>query len=327
MYWALTELPRPLIDVRPAVEFEINFPTRIFSFLKDPEHAHHSPEQWAELVSRAFLTLGTVPRSESNRRMTPDGWQIRLVATGWALRGYTRAKRDLIAAGYDAAKVEQMPVGQVMAVDEMQYSRQIASESLKWSFRPDPEGWARLKHAEPALLRKPHLGPGPTTSANRSRSILCSCRRYCRRVEAPMMRRDVSIAADRAIEAIRMHAAQNGGKLPRSLADVSVVPVPNNPWLGTPFPYKVEGDKATLEVRRGTEARQPMQESDYLFEITIAGARCQSETNVAQCFRIQITGVAEWNPINSESRRGGTVRGCGSQPDCWWPALAWAQCL
>jgi hypothetical protein len=269
LYWALTELPRPLIDVRPAVEFEINFPTRIFSFLKDPEHTHHSPEQWAELVSRAFLTLDRL----ASERPTDDtyGWPVRLVATGWALRGYTRAKHDLIAAGYDAAKVEQMPVGQVMAVDEVQYSRQIASESLKWSFLPYPEGWARLKHAETELIRNHYLGPGPRTREPIPiNSLLLPA---IRAAGDAMMRRDVSVAADRAIEAIRMHAAQNGGKLPQSLADVSVVPVPNNPWLGTPFPYRVEGDKATLEVRRGTEAPQPMQESDYLFEITIAGAR------------------------------------------------------
>src|SRR5580704_2764468 len=57
LYWALTELPRPLVDMRPSVEFEVRFPSRIFPFLKDPEHAHHSPEQWAGLISRAYLTL------------------------------------------------------------------------------------------------------------------------------------------------------------------------------------------------------------------------------------------------------------------------------
>ena len=66
-------------------------------------------------------------------------------------------------------------------------------------------------------------------------------------------RSEVMTAANRVIEAIRMHAAANGGKLPQSLAEITVVPVPNHPQFGTPFPYRLEGDKAILEARRRTE--------------------------------------------------------------------------
>jgi hypothetical protein len=278
LYWALTELPRPLIDMRPAVEFEVRFPSRVFPFLKDPEHAQHSPEQWAELVSQAYVTLD---RLGSDRpRDDVHGWQARLLATGLALRGYTQAKRDLIAAGYDAAKIEQMPVGQVLAIDEVQQCRYIASESLKWSFLPYPEGWRRQKQAESDLIRSRYLNPPPT-----SREVIpinaLLLPATTSGIEA-MIRRDISIAADRVIEAIRMHAALHGGKLPQTLPEISVVPVPNHPRFGTPFPYKVEGDKATLEARRMTEAPTPMQEGDYIFEITISGDRRPSQSRSAQ---------------------------------------------
>ena len=39
-----------------------------------------------------------------------------------------------------------------------------------------------------------------------------------------------------------MHAAANGGKLPATLADVTVVPVPLDPVTGKPFDYRLEGD-------------------------------------------------------------------------------------
>jgi tetratricopeptide (TPR) repeat protein len=269
LYWALTELPRPLIDLRPAVEFEVRFPPRIFPFLKDPEHAQHSPEQWAELVSQAYRTLDqlTDERTRDNLRE----WQSRLTATGLALRGYTRAKEDLIAAGYDAAKIEQMPVGQVLAVDEARQCRYLASESLKWSFLPYPEGWRRQKQAESALIRDRYLNP-PLTSREAIPINALLLPATTQGLEA-MIRRDVAVAADRVVEAIRMHAAQNGGKLPQTLADITVVPAPANPRLGTPFPYRLEGDKAFLEVRKMTEAPQPMQESDSIFEITITHDR------------------------------------------------------
>jgi len=277
LYWALTELPRPLIDMRPSVEFEVRFPSRVFPFLKDPEHAHHSPEQWAELISRAYVTLD---RLASERPRDDSSWQARLLATGLALRGYTQAKRDLIAAGYDAAKIDQMPVGQVLAVDEVQQSRYIASESLKWSFLPYPEGWRRQKQAESDLIRSGYLNPPPT-----SREVIpinaLLLPATTSGIEA-MIRRDISIAADRVIEAIRMHAALHGGKLPRSLSEITVVPVPNHPRFGTPFPYTLEGDKAILEARRMTEAPAPLQEGDYIFEITVAGDRHRSETRAAE---------------------------------------------
>jgi hypothetical protein len=47
------------------------------------------------------------------------------------------------------------------------------------------------------------------------------------------------------IEAIRMAGASNGGKLIDSL-DQSPVPVPNDPFTGKPFSYKVSGDVAVL---------------------------------------------------------------------------------
>jgi hypothetical protein len=48
-----------------------------------------------------------------------------------------------------------------------------------------------------------------------------------------------------AIEAIRMAAAENGGKFVDSL-DATPVPVPNDPFTDRPFSYQVNGDVATL---------------------------------------------------------------------------------
>jgi hypothetical protein len=58
-----------------------------------------------------------------------------------------------------------------------------------------------------------------------------------------------AFASMQVIEAIRMHAAETG-KLPATLADVTIVPVPNNPVTGQPFPYKLDAATgvATLDV-------------------------------------------------------------------------------
>ncbi len=265
LYWAYTELPRPFIDLRPSVEVELSSPARIFPMLKDPEHAEHSPEQWADIISRAVHTLSRLSSYDQPEGIF--GWESRLAATGLALRGYTQAKRDLIATGYDAAKVEQMPVGQVLAIDEANQSHYIADEMRKWTLVSYPDGWRRMKDAARELIQNRYLNPGLS-----SREVIPINSVLLPAVESAgeaSIRRDISIAANRVIEAIRMQAAQNGGKLPQSLSDVTVVPVPVHPRFGTPFPYKLEGDKATLEVRRVSDAKQRLQEGDYIFELTI----------------------------------------------------------
>jgi hypothetical protein len=59
-----------------------------------------------------------------------------------------------------------------------------------------------------------------------------------------------NLAALQMIEAIRMHAAAGGGKLPAALAEVTIVPVPRNPATGEPFPYTfgTVAGTATLDV-------------------------------------------------------------------------------
>ena len=55
------------------------------------------------------------------------------------------------------------------------------------------------------------------------------------------------LTALQVIEALRMHAAANKGRLPKSLDEIGQVPVPTDPFVGKPFPYRLEGDTAVLE--------------------------------------------------------------------------------
>jgi len=59
-------------------------------------------------------------------------------------------------------------------------------------------------------------------------------------------RLDRQLAALSAVEALRSHAAANGGALPKRLEDVTETPVPQNPATGKPFDYRLENDTATL---------------------------------------------------------------------------------
>ncbi len=66
-----------------------------------------------------------------------------------------------------------------------------------------------------------------------------------RRMQARLEQR---MALLRHVEALRMYAESHEGKLPTKLADIAV-PLPNDPFTGKPFVYKVESATAHLHGR------------------------------------------------------------------------------
>ena len=61
------------------------------------------------------------------------------------------------------------------------------------------------------------------------------------------MRLDGLLVRLQTIEALRMHAAANAGKLPGSLSEITLVPIPINPITGQSIIYHLEGETAVLE--------------------------------------------------------------------------------
>jgi hypothetical protein len=74
------------------------------------------------------------------------------------------------------------------------------------------------------------------------------------------------LALLRTVEALRMYAAEHGGAWPAKLADVSV-PVPVDPFTGTPFRYEASGSTAHL---RGTPPRGEEQNAVYNLHYELA---------------------------------------------------------
>jgi hypothetical protein len=79
-------------------------------------------------------------------------------------------------------------------------------------------------------------------------------------------RLDRRIAALRVIEALRLHAATNGGNFPDKLADVTVVPVPDDPGTGKPFDFQADGKTATLS---STVPGEPLEHNGLRYRLTL----------------------------------------------------------
>ncbi|HUG92516.1 MAG TPA: hypothetical protein VML55_16880, partial [Planctomycetaceae bacterium] len=245
LYWALSELPRPLIDLREAFRHEMSMPQQMFPFLKDAETAQRSPEEWQSIIRESFQRFAEV-QGLAGRSDELDRTRLDFMAAGLALKGYPQAKQDLIEAGYDAERVEKMPVAQVVAIHQSRVYRHMYHEMFKWVLLPYPEGAQRRREAEQKLKAGGYFGTvGTTREIIPIASLLLPAVMQVSEAEIRLASRTAGL---RAVEAVRMQAAANGGKWPKSLEEVTVVPVPANPRDGKPFPYRVEGETAILEV-------------------------------------------------------------------------------
>ncbi|MHC4176346.1 MAG: hypothetical protein ACYSWU_02500 [Planctomycetota bacterium] len=231
LYWALTHLPDPVIDMRPGLGTEWAMLYFSYPELRDLEGKDYSPEQWRERLNKLAETIfsldGGVP---------PVG--IDVVTTALALKGYPLARQGLIEQGYRRDQVEAMPVPKVILLYTMQTYEELRDDLFKWFAVPYYEAREGMDKAEG------NLRDGLRREVVPLASILLPALHAAHRADANSRR---NIAVLRVIEAIRLYGAAHDGKLPNQLSDITDVPVPIDPTTGKPFVYQRNGSKAVLE--------------------------------------------------------------------------------
>lgn len=262
VYWALAQLPRPLVNLQPALEFELAMPFQMFPFLKDAETAERTPEQWQKLIVQTMRDLNSLS-NEPSQRLTDA--QLQLAATAMMMAAYPEAKKQLIDSGMEREKVEAMPVAQVVAIQASRNYRYTYQEVFKWSLLPFPDGQHRMQQSleklkKDGLLHRPF-------DTREILPIATSLMPAVENVQLSVARMERRRAALETIEAIRMHAARTG-ELPAALDQLSVVPAPANPFTGRPFDYRRdERGRGILEER--SPGFDPVRANDrkYLIEL------------------------------------------------------------
>lgn len=241
LYWALASLPRPLVDVRNAIQQEMNFPLQMFPFMEDPESLSYTPQQWRQVIGDALQQMTAV----SSDSTPPSNLAYQTAATGLILSGYSNAKQALIDEGMDPELVEAMPVGKVIAIRTARVYREVYQESIKWTFIPYSQSYRQMAQSIKKLKEKGYLQPGNSPGILPVAALLLPAIEPA--TLAPVrMQRDV--AALQTIEALRRAAADNDGQLPATLTQLEQSPPPLDPVTGQPFIYKLDGTRFVLEL-------------------------------------------------------------------------------
>jgi hypothetical protein len=235
LYWPLTALPRPLIGMRRGEELEQHMLLMQFPDLADLDRPR-STKQWDEVLARVRTEYRRILRIEHGSKPVPasrppDEPADRSPDLETA-RKYLIEQRQL-----PAARVKEMPAAQVLAVWIRAAYTDYQDDYYKASYLPFAKARPLFAAARKRLLTAPD-----TEAVGLVRALLPALDK----VQLAQVRLDRRIAALRVIEAVRLHAAAHGGKLPDKLSDVTVAPIPDDPGTGKPFVYQRDGATATL---------------------------------------------------------------------------------
>ena len=233
LYWALTTLPHPLLDMRRSLQMEMDAVYASLPELRRLKDEVLSDDEVIQIWKKATAT-------EVSRPSSLEAALMNTYLVAGAMKTYPKAKQYLLARGKTTEEVESLPKLYVVLLYQHDQNRRRCDATLKWCDVPYWQAADKLKESEEASRA---MG-GDMDVITIAFSINAPWIRliYLRNA---FMERDLAML--RCVEAIRMYAAGHDSKLPQALGDITEVPIPADPVYGRAFSYQVAEGKAVIE--------------------------------------------------------------------------------
>jgi len=236
LYFALTDLPQPFLNLRQPLEGERLGVYATFPGLPDVILKSDAPPMTAQQIQESVAFIGAVSFPDD-----ADEKAALTKLTKTILARHEAATKAVIASGRPRAKVVAMPHVQVALLHAMLEFDAALDEVLVAQNLPYPQCAERVRKVvetvENARKNDPNAPALPVAREMLYRIDLVTLFR---------VRTDRRFAALRTVEAIRLYAATHDGKFPARLADIEEVPAPLDPVTAKDFEYRCDGDVATL---------------------------------------------------------------------------------
>jgi hypothetical protein len=231
LYWALTDLPRPLLDIRRSFRSELNTIYRSFPALRELKKGKLTAEEARRLAEKAFTACAP--------GMEKPGGLTKAAAAALASKYHAAAKKALIASGRPAKEVEAMSAVQAVALHYLEDYDRARDEILQWLAVPAWQGRAHLEKVEAAYRKR--AGEDGNVFIKLLMPALM-------KVSAAHLRLGRHLAGLRGAEALRLYVAAHG-KPPAKWGDLTV-PGPLDPFTGKGFDswYRLSDGTGVLDV-------------------------------------------------------------------------------
>jgi hypothetical protein len=223
LYWALSNLPSPMIPLDKGMGAERVWMVAELRDLDDG--APMSSTQIKKVIGRVD-ELRKLEGRPGKRAKGTRAWLDEHTKNEELVQA---ARRHLIEYGIPEERVQRFPADQVMLLDQKLEYEVRRDDLMKFMNLP---AW---QIGELAGLQKSDMELG----------LFELFIPAVYKVRLAQGRVDQRLALLRHVEALRLYAAEHGGRLPEKLADISV-PLPDNPFTGKPFLYNVDGTTAHI---------------------------------------------------------------------------------
>ena len=230
MYWALTVLPRPLIDISPSVEMQERFLEMTVEGLNNLDRLE-TEDQWSQLVRRV-LRMFLVRQANGQFPELADV-ELRQILQRLAERARAEAKFEDFADR--VAAMSNAEAGLRWFLDHQR--EQLQELTALTSFDPKV-AIPRLEalHQRSESFRS-EFGISGLLGNDFPLQGYLGVNKIQRRIDAL-----------RVVEAIRNYAATHAGELPATPDNIVETPIPDDPLTGKPFRYEVVEGAAELSA-------------------------------------------------------------------------------
>ena len=247
LYWALTDLPRPFVELRPVPEWEQMSLPYWKPHIAQALRGELPPQRWPQVVRDMVGDL-----QESHPPYKRDPAAIEAEARRLTQSALPRAKEYLRSHDHPIAEIDAMSPEQAVGMYLVQEYQTVSEELWRVWTLPFWESqeqmlktWRTLGPDKPPALENPLVQTNLLNFYNnRPRYEIPSTLRDRYQVARP----DRLIALMRTIEALRDYAAHHDSHAPQRLDQITDLPLPVDPMTGKPFAYQLEGRTATLDA-------------------------------------------------------------------------------
>lgn len=241
LYWALSDLPQPYIDLHANLEqASLRFTSPLFAQALDGKLP---PAQWTEALQEAIRLSRSFTRPAPSTAPADIEGQLKHLRDS----NSAAAKKYLQSIGTPQEQIDAMPVDQLIGTWFVAQYTAMSDELWKAWPLPYPQ-------AEPILIRAEEELDREKQNGNPFLEVISMPVARMRYTFADL---DRHIAIVRLVEAARDYAARHDGRPPQRLDQITDVPVPNDPVTEKPFDYHADGQRAVIDAPAPSEAMPP----------------------------------------------------------------------
>jgi hypothetical protein len=234
LYWALMDLPAPFISLRLPTEGErMMLTSEIEPLMTASEATNAEIIKQIDRINELLVVRGRENNNLFDKSQAPGPYKSVLLKKINNSNEVSAARDRVVKFGCDALLVKKWSAPHVVLVDDILHCAIYRDEMAKYMNLPYWQVKDGLEKAVADINEKTREWP----------SLALVSPMF--KVKLAQARLDQRIAYLQILEAIRLHAFQNGESLPATLAEIKL-PLPVDPITGKAFEYSVVKGVATL---------------------------------------------------------------------------------